>query len=199
MALERPLHDIPAAPQRRAADEKLVRATLSGCDEAFDVLVDRYRRRIVQYAYRYSHNEQDANDAAQDTLLRAYRSLGTFRADRPFSRWLFVIARNVSLDAVRRKRLSERTTSLVRMEALSEPDTAEVVLRREAASRVRAALGVLPQRQRAALELYYIKGLRYRDIADMLDIPLGTVKTYIARAKRRLRTELGSEPLPAAA
>jgi RNA polymerase sigma-70 factor (ECF subfamily) len=182
LILERP--DAGPAP-----DSALVDAARAGSHLAFETLVDRYRAPVVRLAYRLTHDADEAKDIAQDSFLRAYRRLGDFHPDRPFARWLFVIARNASLDAIRRRR---RAASLVTKEdnALLEPGPEEVALRNDEALRVHVALEALPPNYRDVLELYYLSGLRYREIATELAIPIGTVKTYISRAKRRLREEL---------
>jgi RNA polymerase sigma-70 factor (ECF subfamily) len=169
-------------------DSVLVEAARAGSAEAFSELVDRYRAPIVRLAYRLTRDPDEAKDIAQDAFLRAYRRLGEFRPDRPFARWLFVIARNASLDAIRRRRrLVLVDSSDTRPE---EPGPEELALLSDRATRVHAALEALPQKYRSVLELYYVSELRYREIAVELDIPIGTVKTYISRAKRRLRDNL---------
>jgi RNA polymerase sigma-70 factor (ECF subfamily) len=180
------------------ADTALVDAARAGSGAAFDALVVRYRAPVVRLAYRLTHDADEANDIAQDAFLRAYRGLGEFRPDRQFSRWLFVIARNASLDALRRR---SRTAALAvndESAAETEPGPEETALRNDESVRVHAALEALPPKYRDVLELYYLSGLRYREIAIALQIPLGTVKTYLSRAKRRLRQEL-EDPAPLAA
>jgi RNA polymerase sigma-70 factor (ECF subfamily) len=171
------------------ADQTLVDAARAGNDEAFGLLVGRYRAPVVRLAYRLTRDADEANDIAQDAFMRAYRSMERFPADRPFARWLFVIARNASLDALRRRR---RAAAFVpaELDVVDSFGPEEVVLRDDEAKRVHEALGALPARYRDVLELYYISGLRYREIALALDVPIGTVKTFISRAKRRLRDEL---------
>jgi RNA polymerase sigma-70 factor, ECF subfamily len=169
-------------------DVALVDAARAGSDDAFEELVDRYRAPVVRFAYRLTHDADEAKDIAQDAFLRAYRGLRDFRTDRPFARWLFVIARNASLDSIRRRR---RSAGLVPADGGAEaPGPEDFAVRNDEAERVHEALAALPERQRRALELFYLGGLRYREIADALGIPLGTVKTYISRAKRRLREDL---------
>ena len=184
-----PLRETEGRDDRR--DRALVDAARSGSVQAFEVLVDRYRAPVVRLAYHLTRDADEAKDIAQDSFLRAYRRLGQFHPDRPFARWLFVIARNASLDSIRRRR---RAALLVERDADAafEPGPEELALRKEDALRVHAALGALPPKYREVLELYYLSGLRYREIALELDIPIGTVKTYISRAKRRLREELAS-------
>jgi RNA polymerase sigma-70 factor (ECF subfamily) len=174
----------------------LVVAARAGSADAFGELVDRYRAPVVRLAYSLTHDVDEAKDVAQDAFLRAFRRIESFRPDRPFSRWLFVIARNASFDAMRRRR---RSAALVAEESEAVTSPEEWALRNEEAERVREALDALPEHYRKVLDLYYVSGLRYREIAVALGIPLGTVKTYIARAKRRLRDVLERDEVQAAA
>ncbi len=176
-------------------DGVLVAAAREGSADAFGALVDRYRAPVVRLAYRLTRDPDEAKDIAQDAFLRAYRRLGEFRPDRPFSRWLFVIARNASLDAIRRRRRAAVLAAKDEAPPL-EFGPEELAVRNDEALRVHVALGSLPPKYRDVLELYYIGDLRYREIALELGIPIGTVKTYISRAKRRLREEL-TAPLAA--
>jgi len=174
-------------------DDALVTLARAGSSEAFDELVGRYQAPVTRLAYRLTRDPDEAKDVAQDAFLRAYRRLGSFHPDRPFSRWLFVIARNASLDAIRRRR---RAAALPPGEELPvELGPEDYALRNDEAERVHSALEELPAHYRSVLEMYYVSGLRYREIADALGIPLGTVKTYLSRAKRRLREGLVTSEL----
>jgi len=168
---------------------RLVDAARAGSDAAFEALVDRYRAPVIRLAYRLTRDADESKDIAQDAFFRAYRRIGEFQPDRPFARWLFVIARNASLDAIRRRRRAAEH-GLTIVPAAAEPGPEESALRNDEAARVHAALESLPPHYRNVLELYYLSGLRYREIAVVLGIPIGTVKTYISRAKQRLRHEL---------
>jgi RNA polymerase sigma-70 factor (ECF subfamily) len=176
-----------------SGDVALVDAARAGSNDAFAALVDRYRGPVVRLAYRLTRDADEAKDIAQDSFLRAYRRLPDFHPDRPFARWLFVIARNASLDAIRRRRRAAIFAANDEGPPL-EAGPEELALRNDEAIRVHAALESLPENYRAVLELYYMSGLRYREIALALGIPIGTVKTYISRAKRRLRDELTISP-----
>src|SRR5579862_8303372 len=104
------------AEERRVLE--LVVAARGGSNDAFGELVDRYREPVVRLAYRLTHDPDEAKDIAQDAFLRAYRRIESFRPDRPFSRWLFVIARNASLDALRRRRRTVGPTAVSESEGV---------------------------------------------------------------------------------
>jgi len=178
-------------------DDALVTLARAGSSEAFDELVGRYQAPVTRLAYRLTHDADEAKDIAQDAFLRAYRRLETFHPDRPFARWLFVIARNASLDAIRRRRRAAALPAGDQPPAELGPE--DYALRNDEAERVQHALDELPEHYRSVVQLYYVSGLRYREIADALGIPLGTVKTYLSRAKRRLREELATPGLGLAA
>ena len=180
-------------------DDALVIAARAGSSDAFGELVDRYRAPLVRLAYRLTHDPDEANDIAQDSFLRAYRRLGEFHPERPFARWLFVIARNASLDAIRRRRRAANLSVQDFGFEHEAPGPEDLALRNDEAQRVRDALEGLPSKYREVLELYYLSGLRYREVADALGIPIGTVKTYISRAKRRLREHLETDEVALAA
>ncbi len=169
-------------------DSVLVDAARDGSSEAFGILVDRYRAPVVRLAYRVTRDRDEAKDVAQDAFLRAYRRLGDFRPERPFARWLFVIARNASHDAVRRRQRAALAQPEPERPAELGPE--DLALRNDEAARVHTALEALPPHYRSVLELYYVSELRYREIGLALAIPIGTVKTYLSRAKQRLRREL---------
>lgn len=170
----------------------LVAAACDGSAEAFSVLVECYRSDVLRLALRLTRDPDDAMDVAQDTFLRAYRGIAAFRPERPFARWLLAIARNVALDALRRRRRAS-TSELSERRPSDDASLEELVVRSEEAASVQAALALLPVRYRRAVHLYYVERLRYREIAETLGIPIGTVKTFISRAKTQLRAELSTD------
>ena len=170
-------------------DSALVDAACAGSTEAFAVLVNRYRAPVVGLAYRLTRDADEAKDIAQNVFLRAYHRLGDVHSGRTFAGRLFIIARNASIDAIRRRRRAAAIPP-VDERAPVDFDPEDIAVRNDDASRVHAALDLLPSKYRDVLHLYYQRGLLYREIAVNLGIPVGTVKTYISRAKRRLRDEL---------
>jgi len=167
----------------------LVARSQRGDKEAFGELVRRYQRLVVSIAYRMSGDATLAEDAAQDAFLRAWQQLSRFeyRGAGSFRAWLCRIATNVTTDRLR------KAHPTVALEALPLPGGVrpdEVHLRGEEAQAVRAAILRLPEASRAALILREYEGLSYREIAEALNIPIGTVMSRLNYARRRLREEL---------
>ena len=166
-------------------DALLVAETLRGRPEAFGTLVERYDRAVYHLAYRTLQDREEARDAAQEAFFKAYRSLKTFKPDAKFSTWLFAIAYHGCCDRLsRRKRFSN--------EELPEHADPSAGPEREAiasdeARRLRAAIDSLPEKYRAVITLYHLQGRQYDEIAEILELPMGTVKTHLYRAKEQLR------------
>src|ERR687897_1602759 len=135
----------------RADDREAVEASRRGDREAFDRLVERYQRDVYRLCYRYVNNHEDANDAAQEAFLRAYRAIGSFRGDSAFSTWLYRIAVNTCLNfrAARKPAADELPDTLPDL----RPGPGEDMARGEQARRVRDAVTRLPDRQRATVIL----------------------------------------------
>ncbi len=182
LAVEPPL----AAPV--VDDQALIAATLAGRPEAFGELVTRYQRAVYHLAVRTLHDRTEAEDAAQEAFLKAYRALGTFRPGAKFSTWIFTICYRGCCDRLaKRKRFSgdelpDRADPGAGPELLAE--------RSDEAQRLRAAIDALPEKYRAVITLYHLQGKQYEEIATVLNLPLGTVKTHLFRAKEQLRKAL---------
>ena len=130
-------------------------------------------------------NEQDARDVAQDTLIKVIKNLHRYDINRKFSTWVFGIARNTAIDAQRkRKRIAPEPK---REPAWDGPSPLEETVREQRAGRLHESLAELPPKYREILILYHFEHLKYQEIADTLEIPIGTVMNRIFRARRRLR------------
>jgi RNA polymerase sigma-70 factor (ECF subfamily) len=167
-----------------ASDPELVRVTLDGDLRAFERLVERHRDVVVRVAARIV-GDDDAEDVAQDAFLRAYHRLERWRGEGPFRTWLLGIAHNSAVDAVTARRLDA-----VPMDGTTDeiPDAAErtPAARLESVERLRrldVKLKGLPPRHRAVLVLRDIEGLSYDEIAEVTDMPLGSVKARLHRAR----------------
>jgi RNA polymerase sigma-70 factor (ECF subfamily) len=166
-----------------------------GDRDAFGELVRKYQDRIVNYARALVSDAADAEDIGQETFLRAYRALGRFRRQSLFKTWLYQIATNVARTALarRRARAEDGRGSFAGggEPALVEPPSPEdveaTVVNRD---RIDRALAALPEDLRQAVVLRDVEGFEYREIAGLLEIPIGTVESRIFRARERLREAL---------
>jgi RNA polymerase sigma-70 factor (ECF subfamily) len=174
-------------------DHALVQAAAGGDRQALDTLLRRHYDRIFAVCRRITGNDADAADAAQDALISIVRSIGRFDGRASFSTWAYRIATNASLDELRRRR--RRPTVIDdRNDRRSEGTEAQIV-DPEAAPRIEAiadrmaidaALAQLPETFRVPLVLRDVGDLEYAEIAETLDVPVGTVKSRIARGRAQL-------------
>jgi RNA polymerase sigma-70 factor (ECF subfamily) len=178
------------------ADLDLVTRAQSGDLEAFEALVERHQHRLVHFARLMVSNPSDAEDVAQETLLRAYRSLAQFRGQSAFKTWLYQIATNVARTQLAKRRdrhevqppePSTDSPDQPRREVASGEDVERRVI---AHDQLRRALAELPDDWREAVVLRDIEGLEYREIADLLGIPMGTVESRIFRGRQSLKKML---------
>ncbi len=175
-------------------DLSLARQAAAGNDNAFSVLVDRYSRLVYNVALRSVSSPEDAADISQETFLKAWRSIGSFRGDCALSTWLCRIALNCCCDHARSAK-RHRVLSLTVQEdedetkVLDIPDTDVTAMPEEELTRqteitaVRQAIDSLPEDQKMIITMRDITGLSYAEIADTLDLEMGTVKSRINRAR----------------
>ena len=171
------------------SDKDLVTKTLAGQRDAFGVLVDRYAAQARRVARAVLGDPDDADDAAQDGFLSALVKLGQYDARRPFGPWLMRIVANAATDR-RRRRNVRRAEPLDPALVGGGPRPDAAAVRSELNDRLRAALGELPERRRTAVVLFDVEGYSHAEIAGMLGIPEGTVRSEVFHARRRLRTLL---------
>ncbi len=179
----------PQGAARIASEAALVARTQAGERAAFGVLVERYASQARRVARAVLGDPDEADDAAQDGFLSALVKLSQYDARRPFGPWLMRIVANAATDRRRRRQVR-------RVEPLDpglvgggpRPDTEAV--RSELGERLRAALAELPPRRRTAVVLFDVEGYSHAEIAEMLGIPEGTVRSEVFHARRRLRALL---------
>ena len=178
-------------------DELLVRRAQTGDTEAFGKLVERYMRRAYYAALGLVGSPDDAMDLSQEAFARAFRHRGKIDPERPFYAWLYQILRRLCFNFVRdrrtrRQKLSEASEWLAEQAdarvASPRPDRALELV--ECRRRVLAAIESLPERDREVLVLKEFEGLRYREIADLIGIPIGTVMSRLYTARKRLAAAL---------
>lgn len=163
-------------------------ASPDGASAAFGTLVLRYRKLIIAVAYRLCGDAALAEDIAQDTFVRVWDRLASYRPSGNFKAWLVRIATNMTIDAMRKRKPVVDIEDVSLVAPGQGPEAA--ALSSERATAVRAALMRLPVQSRTALVLREYQALSYQEIADALDIPLGTVKSRLNDARRRLKVEL---------
>jgi RNA polymerase sigma-70 factor, ECF subfamily len=183
------------------ADEKgLIEKCKQGDLAAFDELVRRYEKLVFHVAYRLAGNYDDANDVAQDSFVRVFNSIGTFRGDANFTTWLYRIVTNVYLDE-RKKAKSHPKTSLEEYIELEEnsvtrqiedegPTPEESVQTLERNEILQRAIMSLPEYQRVMIVLYHTQGKSYEEIAEITNLAIGTVKSRLNRARLALSEKL---------
>jgi RNA polymerase sigma-70 factor (ECF subfamily) len=172
-----------------ATDDDLIALALTGRGDAFGELVGRYERSVYHLAYRTLRDVEEAKDAVQDAWIKAYRALASFRPGAKFATWIFTICYRVCCDRLaKRKRFSGDEPPDI---ADPGPGPAGQFEAAEEATRLRAAIAALPEKYRVAITLFHLQGKQYEEIAAVLDLPLGTVKTHLFRAKDLLRNALG--------
>lgn len=165
----------------------LIERSRGGDLDAFDRLVAIYENRIYHLTYRITGNRDDALDAAQETFLKAFRALPRYRHEAGFGTWLHRIAVNAALDLVRRRpRKPNLQLDDVVMPARTHNPEGEAE-RAEVQARVHQALGRLPAPHRTIIVLRELQGFSYEEIADVLRIPVGTVRSRLSRAREALR------------
>lgn len=186
-----------------ATDPELVTFARGGSEGAYRELLERYQRPVFSLIYRMVRDREQAEDLAQETFVKVFNNIERYDPRYKFSSWIFKIASNLSIDALRKKELS--TVSLdgsrnastseeveaARITAVSRDENPEELLEaRQLGDEIERAIGMLRADYRTAILLRHVEGRPYEEIAEIMEIPLGTVKTYIHRARGELREAL---------
>jgi RNA polymerase sigma-70 factor (ECF subfamily) len=196
----------PAAPAPSPADtdQILVERSVAGDHKAYELLVLKYQRRIERLIGRMVRDTDLVEDIAQETFIRAYRALGQFRGEAQFYTWLYRIAVNtakkalvdlkrdpvVSESALRGGNDDEDETSGVENELTSAETPETVLAAKEIAATVNSAMEALPEELRQAVTLREIEGLSYEEIAEVMNCPIGTVRSRIFRAREAISAKV---------
>ena len=174
-------------------DEFTLRRAQKGDPQAFEQLVTPHEQMLWRVCWHYTHHQEDAADCLQETMLKAWRAIKSYRGECSLSTWLYRIAATVCLDFLRKqKRLPETESAdeLAEDEGFtpvdSSPTPDEAVIRAESADNVRAAIDSLPGDMRTVIILYALQGLGYEEIATATSTSIGTVKSRINRARQKI-------------
>ena len=180
-------------------DKMLVARVQRGDKQAFDALVLKYQARITNLVSRFVRNQSDAQDVTQEAFLKAYRALPKFRGDSAFYTWLYRIAVNTAKNylALQARRSADAEQDFDEIEqidgneALKDQATPEhMLLKDEIQSTVIAAIDGLPEDLKTAITLRELDGLSYEEIAEVMDCPIGTVRSRIFRAREAIDKQL---------
>ncbi|UCG74898.1 MAG: sigma-70 family RNA polymerase sigma factor [Gemmatimonadota bacterium] len=189
---------------RETGDPQLVELCRRGDERAAAELLRRFERPVFSLVYRMVRDRELAEDLAQEAFVRAFNNLGRYDPSYKFSSWLFKVAYNLTIDHLRKKQLDtvsihgspsavtselQEATAITLESRAERPD--ELLVSREIGSEIELAIARLRPDYRSAIVLRHLEGRSYEEIAEILDVPLGTVKTYIHRARKELQAELG--------
>jgi RNA polymerase sigma-70 factor (ECF subfamily) len=190
----------------KADDRELASLAAEGREPAFRELLARYERPVFSLIYRMVRDRAQAEDLAQETFVRAFQAIDRYDPSYRFANWIFKIANNHTIDHLRRKKLdtvsidgSPHATSPEERErtslslASTEETPADYVEHKELGGQIERAIGRLRPEYRAVILLRHVEGHAYEEIADIMGIPLGTVKTYLHRARAELKESLADE------
>ena len=196
-------NDLPSAASGTDSDAMLVQRAVAGDPSAFELLVIKYQRRIQRLIGRMVRDGDLVEDIAQETFFRAYRALHQFRGDAQFYTWLYRIAVNTAkkflLDMKRDPTVSENAlrsnddedeTSWVKHEPIADETPETVLAAKEIAAAVNAALMALPNDLQQALTLREIEGMSYEEIGEVMNCPIGTVRSRIFRAREAISSKV---------
>lgn len=185
------------------SDQQIVAWATDGYEVAYRELIRRYQRPVFSLVYRMVRNRELAEDLTQETFIKVLNAIGRYNPDYKFSSWIFKIANNAAIDHLRRKELdtlsiegapSATTQERIAATALQitggDESPLEELEARELGSQIERAIAALRPEYRACIILRHVEGRPYDEIADILDLPLGTVKTYIHRARNELKEAL---------
>jgi RNA polymerase sigma-70 factor, ECF subfamily len=173
---------------------ELARRARRGDTAAFDALVARFQRPVYRFCWRLARSP-DAEDLAQDTFVRAFVHFERFDPERPVLPWLIAIARRLCLDLLRRRKLMGKIETMPIGPAPAPSPESEATLR-EGLGRLERALDDLDEGPREAIVLFHIEGMSYRDIAAALEVPMGTVMTWLHRGRAQLKKAVEDPPSP---
>ena len=195
---------MPEGPEwPRLTDQEVVLLARGGREAAYRELVRRYERPVFALVYRMVRDRELAEDLAQETFVKALNAIESYRPEFKFSSWIFKIANNAAIDHLRRRELDTlsldgsphaETPEAMQATALQigarQESPLDAVEARELGGAIEVAIGRLRPEYRSCILLRHVEGRAYEEIAEILDLPLGTVKTYIHRARNELRQAL---------
>ncbi|HSW77385.1 MAG TPA: RNA polymerase sigma factor [Candidatus Chromulinivoraceae bacterium] len=171
-------------------EQAVITAIQDGNHEQYRYLVERYHRGLIQHLYNFMHDVDDAEDVAQEAFIRAYDKLSQYDSTYAFSTWLYKIADSIAYRHLKQIKRTVDVDEFAEVLADDKPMLNEITDSALARQRVADAVAKLSTEYRQVVTLYYWDGFSYEDIATITEHPIGTVRTWLYRAKEQLRKEL---------
>lgn len=169
------------------ADESIVTRVVSGDNDAYAEILERYQAKLIRYVTFLIHNPTTAADIVQDTFIKAYKNLRGFNSKYKFSSWIYRIAHNEAMNAVKKNgRLTDQDVNMM-SDANYEHRMDELIDKEILKESVHGCLDKLDTKYREVMQLAYLEHMKYGEISDVLHIPTSTVGVQLSRAKSRLR------------
>jgi RNA polymerase sigma-70 factor (ECF subfamily) len=179
-------------------DDKFVKRAIEGDQDAYKDLMDKYQKPLYFHVLKMVKNHEQVEDLVQEAFMKAFRNLNSYNTNYAFSTWLYRITTNHTIDYLRKKKL--KTTSIdqpvktrdgeMEIQISDDAETDRDIIRKERKKIIHNAINDLPEKYRRVIEMRHLQELSYQEIADQLDLPLGTVKAHIFRAREMLYKEL---------
>lgn len=179
-------------------DDKFVKRAIEGDQDAYKELMDKYQKPLYFHVLKMVRNHEQVEDLVQEAFMKAFNNLNSYNTNYAFSTWLYRITTNHTIDYLRKKKL--KTTSIndpvktkdgeMEIQISDDAETDRDIIRKERKKIIHNAINDLPKKYRRVIEMRHLQELSYQEIADQLDLPLGTVKAHIFRAREMLYKEL---------
>lgn len=195
---------LPSLDYAQLDDRELASQAAEGREVAFRELLKRYERPVFSLIFRMVRDRTLAEDLAQEAFIRAFNAIGSYNTSYKFSNWIFKIANNHTIDHLRKRKLdtisidgsphatSSQEVSQTRLVVESTDESPlELMEHRELGNQIEEAIGELREEYRTVILLRHVEGYAYEEIAEIMALPLGTVKTYLHRARHELKDKLG--------
>ncbi len=182
------------ASESSLEDDKLVKRAISGDQDAFKLLMNKYQKPLYYHIIKMVKNNEQVEDIIQESFVKAFSNLDSYNTNYAFSTWLYRITTNHTIDYLRKKKL--KTTSIdepirakdgeMQIQIVGNAETDRQIIRKERKKIVSDAIKNLPDKYREVIEMRHLEELSYQEISEQLDLPLGTVKAHIFRAREML-------------
>ncbi len=179
-------------------DDRLVKGAIDGSQESFRKIMDKYQKPLYYHVLKMVKNHEQVEDLVQEAFMKAFDNLGSYNTSYAFSTWLYRITTNHTIDYLRKRKL--QTTSInepvktkdgdMEIQISDEAETDRAIIRKERRAIIHEAIENLPDKYRQVIEMRHLEELSYQEISDQLDLPLGTVKAHIFRAREMLYKSL---------